>query len=527
MHIFTAPTIITKAREDWKSFLSTLEPGQIIVNNSPNRFGKTYSTLDYTSRVPGRWLYLSDRHAQIGELEHIEKVVHWKGFKKSCERKDDPFIAALISNGIGARVICKSFCSRKSCKYRKQFKIPDDVIVIAPKEYLATSYVDGHWDMIIWDENLERARKVQLVYPTIPDDAFIDHAISSRFYKAVGRVRDGHSEYDIKDLEIWANTALSKFSGLISEIKEGSTFSPTAEENNLISFINNIPMTLEWIQCAQEYGLMDHYYKPYLHNAFDLQRKHQSPLVILNTSYNSWIYDQIANNYYDSLPKPILKGIMLNNPDSYLLHYYNLKRSCSRNAILNSERSKFGGSYGDEIYEMVKRTINFANKRELKVGVITFQSLIDEIEKLFGDKVDVTGHYGGHQGSKTFDDVDVLINIGTYHLNPLALYNKHYIINKEYLAHSPAKWGGENTKIINGMLVTLTDNEKLNRIKLYKLNEEHGQAIFRSGAHVSPRKLVVNFGYVPEGLEKTLTYKRFHNKNSLIAILNRIKSKIG
>ena len=77
------------------------------------------------------------------------------------------------------------------------------------------------------------------------------------------------------------------------------------------------------------------------------------------------------------------------------------------------------------------------------------------------------------------------------------------------------------------MHIQLTDNMDFNRIKLYKLNEEHQQAIFRSGAHVHSRKLVVSFGYVPEGVENILTYHTFSNRNQLIARLNSIKDKIG
>ena len=67
--------------------------------------------------------------------------------------------------------------------------------------------------------------------------------------------------------------------------------------------------------------------------------------------------------------------------------------------------------------------------------------------------------------------------------------------------------GGKNNQTINGMQINLSDNEKLNYVKSYKLNEEHQQAIFRSGAHIKPGKIVVSFGHVPEGVEEILTTK--------------------
>lgn len=530
MSSITSHGSIVSLREEWKELLSKLEPGQIVVNNSPNRFGKTYNTLDYISGVTGRYLYLSDRHDQIDEIV-LDKAKHWEGFSRLCERKDEPFISALISEGLGASTICRSFCDKKTCSYKAQFQIPKDVVVVAPKEYLVTSYADEHWDMVILDENIEKARKIELTYPELSREILDQYFISMEVYKAIGKIKDGYTGYTSKELlqySIWAKSDSNCLEMVISDIKKrDKRFKPSPEERSLISYLNNLSMTMEWADYAQKFGLMDHYYKPYLHHAFDIRENYQFPLVILNTSFDPQIYNQITSKYPEPIPEPEVHGFKLYNMDSYLLHYNFLGRSCSKWKITQDSGKKFGGDYGKEIYEMVKRTISFSNRKGLKIGIITYKSLVEEVKLLFGDKVHVISHYGGHQGSNKFDDVDVLINIGTYHLMPKGLYQKHYIINNEYLEDDKATWGGKNNKTINGMQINLTDNENLNKVKLYKLNEEHEQAIFRSGAHIHPGKLVVNFGYVPMGVEEKLNYKKFSHDNVLIALLSRIKDKIG
>jgi hypothetical protein len=514
-------------RKKWESILSKLEPNQTIINNAPNRFGKTVTTLKYYSKLPGKFLYLSDRHAQIEELK-IAKSLHWQGHKIKCERKDDPFINSLMLQGLGANIICRNFCDKSSCGYKTQFTIPQDVIVVAPKEYLQTTYTqENPWDSIILDENLEKAKKITYHYPTISKDIFKTNLVDDTFYEIIGKILKG-STYKKSDLEYIEQKALLAYNKLpnVIEMSIGPGYSPlTSEEENLIAYLNNIPNTFEWISYTMKYGIMDHYYKPYLHFAHELQSKNKSTLIILNTSFDRVIYDQLLERYPKPLFEPLTYNVPLINKESYLLHYNHHNKSLSKNTITDSTGKKFGGHYGKEIYEMVKNTVSFAKKRKLKTGIITFKSLTDEIKELFDDDVHVTSYFGGHQGSNKFDDVDILIIIGTFHLNQLGLYQKHYIINNEFLKDDHAIWGGENNQIINGMQINLSNNDKLNNVKIYKLNEEHQQAIFRSGAHIQPGKIVVSFGFVPEGIEKILTYKKFISKHQLLGLLSKIKTK--
>lgn len=513
-------------RDKYVKTLSELQNNSILINIVPNRSGKTFTTLDFFSKQPGKHLYLSDRHEQISELVPGETFRHWYGLNRVCERRNEPFIAGLIAQGLHANVICKYFCKKSSCNYKNQFNIPNNVVVMAPKEFLPTKYIqDTGWDTVILDENIEKAQKIGYTYPYLPSSIFKRFIVDSDYYKTIGNIIQGKEEPKINEL-IYGMMKAGDLPHIIKMIKcdNGGNFSPTNDQRNLINYLNNLNNTVEWIKYCQKYGQKEHYYKPYLHDAFNLLEEYSPKLIILNTSLDNWVYKQLSGGYKGKIPEPQYIDLDLINKDSILLHYNYYNRSCSKEKITINGK-KLDGPYGAEIHDMVKRTINFAHKRELKVGVITIKSLTGIMKENFGSKLDVVGYFKGHQGSNKFDDVDVLIIIGTFNIRATGLYHIHYIITNEFLKDNPAKWNEQHT--INGMHIQLTDNMDFNRIKLYKLNEEHQQAIFRSGAHVHSRKLVVSFGYVPEGVENILTYHTFSNRNQLIARLNSIKDKIG
>ena len=73
------------------------------------------------------------------------------------------------------------------------------------------------------------------------------------------------------------------------------------------------------------------------------------------------------------------------------------------------------------------------------------------------------------------------------------------------------------------MRITFSENEQLNKIKTYKLNEEHEQGIYRNGAHVHDDKIIISFGFVPQGVENTLRYSSFKTLRGLkIAITKHL-----
>ncbi|MGB9936313.1 MAG: hypothetical protein ACPK7O_01195 [Methanobacterium sp.] len=514
-------------RDEYSSILSKLNYGDILVVNLPNRFGKTVTTLKYFNQRKCKILYLSDRHDQISEIENGKKIRHWYGLSKICEKREDPFIKSLINRGLMANIICKFCnCDKSSCIYKEQFELPNDVIVVAPKQFIPTNYVmDKYWDAIIIDENIENSHKIEYTYPLISKGIFNQYSVNYELYKEIGSVISSPQSANIVQLKEKASNSIEELSRLIRKLKKKSNIlKATSEESNLIQYLNNINNSIEWVSYARKYGPKEHFYKPYLHYAFDLRKEDNSKIIILNTSVNEWIYNKLAEQYEHQLPQSKFYSKELENKNSLLLKYTYQKRSCSKSKITAEEGTLFGGNYGDEILDMLIKAVSFANNKKLKLGIITFKSLKYEIDRVFGDKIHILSHFGGHQGSNKFDDVDMLIVIGTYHINPKALYLKYYQITGEHLKDNPAKWN--NSKIINGTLISLTDNEELNKLKLYKLNEEQGQAIFRSGAHVKKGKIVIIFGHVPKGIEKSLQYRNFKSKNQLLGFLSKYQSII-
>lgn len=129
----------------------------IVLNNAPNRIGKTITTLELLSnRIeqekeycedPLRAVYLADRHIQISEVENTlhqlgyDSFRHIWGIQSLCTRTFDPYYRFLIDHHFPTEIICRGCSSKKSCEYWLQFNFEDGEIVGAPKEFLSTKYL--------------------------------------------------------------------------------------------------------------------------------------------------------------------------------------------------------------------------------------------------------------------------------------------------------------------------------------------------------------------------------------------------
>jgi len=60
--------------------------------------------------------------------------------------------------------------------------------VIAPKEFLQTKRVDETWDAIIFDENIEKGKKIEITYPSIPEEIFIKYHVNYKFYQEIKNI---------------------------------------------------------------------------------------------------------------------------------------------------------------------------------------------------------------------------------------------------------------------------------------------------------------------------------------------------
>jgi hypothetical protein len=129
-------------KAEWLNFLE--EKGicgwsnNIVLNNAPNRIGKTITTLELLSKRieqekeycedPLRAVYLADRHIQISEVENklhqlgYESFRHIWGIQRLCTRTFDPYYKFLIDHHFHTGIICKGCSSKKSCEYWLQLE---------------------------------------------------------------------------------------------------------------------------------------------------------------------------------------------------------------------------------------------------------------------------------------------------------------------------------------------------------------------------------------------------------------------
>ena len=518
---FNLNKIQKQFKKDWENSLneniSFDGSGKIILNNAPNRIGKTTTTLKWLDKRGAKVLYLADRHNHIEEVENFigkGKFVHWWGLEQLCPSYTNPDIKFLIESGVPPRIVCRNCSNRKTCRYWKQWKIKDNSIVGAPKELIPTKHVqNGNWDVVVFDELVDKPKKIEGYIPKLEKDVFEKFGIQDLYYdvylsmKLIKETKD-FSKDNITLLKDGVSKIGRSLQKVVTQIKDNPKLTKYKDAFKLIKCLSKYSETINWAVHCSKFGYKPFYYRPFLYYVLDLVDSCGSDVVILNTSLQKRFYNLMVENYDEDLPELKEFKFTVHNKDNVLLHYNQRNRSFSKSVLFEEDENgdihinKEG--YGVEVYGMAKQIIGFCKKRNLKVGVITYMSA----ESLFDHIADSVGHFGGHQGSNQLDDVDVLLIYGTFNINPKGLYKKYYMIKNEFLGDKPAKWN--KSRYINGCRLLFSDNEPLNEIKLYKLNEEHGQAIFRSSAHIQENKIVVVFGFVPFGVENILDYRTFH-----------------
>lgn len=440
-------------KEEW---INTIKPflnlkKSILVNNAPNRIGKTITTLKTLLKTNKNVLYVSDRHKQIKEVDEIlqnEKFRHWWGLKHLCSQKNNCNRGFLIENDTPAKYVCNDCMVKKSCGYINQFDMEGISMVGAPKEYLMFSHIDKlEPEAIIFDENIEKGRKIEPTLPDLDESIFVEfdvEYIHLDYLVIKDILEDPNYELEediLEQLKEDANFILSKkLAIIINKIKNIYIKSDSEKISDLLKFLFKLQTTIEFLEYCSKTGYNDSFQIPYIYDAFDLMEEYDCNLIILNTSLDLEILEMIMNGHDKILPEPILFEYPVINSKSYLLHYNYHNRSLSKSklfktdengkiclddnqkAIINPE------TYAKEIFDMVFSILEHSKKLGLKTGLITFK----KAESLFHGKADVISHFRGHQGSNEFDDVDLLIILGTFHINPGGLYKIFQSITQIY-----------------------------------------------------------------------------------------------
>lgn len=503
---------------------------QIIVNKSPNRLGKTISTIEILYQMGYKVFFATDRHNQIREIKNTFKekgieITQWRGFEKSCTKSGE--MKFLYDNQVPIKKICNGceYQEDEDCLYLNQFQTKNK-IVAGPKQFLKSKKLDDFEpDIIVWDEVLDSKDKIKPFIPeNLTEEDFNEFNVNFFYlvYEFALECQKSRKVENIEDLDLNREPIESQFfiDMLVKKIRENPQLKYDAKFMDIFQFITKLGNTINWLYRCSWYGYREIFYEPYLINALKLD----AHLIILNTSFDEDMYNSIVQSR--SLEVHELKIFdfeIPKNSDSYFLFYKVNRRSCSKGALFETDKNgkileddsgmpiiKY--KYGKDVFKLIFWAIDYCLNKGLKVGVITYSKAKKIFTNIVGEER--VGHFGGQQGSNKFDDVDVLFIVGTYIIHGTGLSEKYQLVYNELV--------GENNwkpTTINGTQLSLCDNEKLNRIKLSGLNEEHSQAIFRSGAHLFPGKIVICFGYEPEGIGDKINRKTFGANTRLKLLL--------
>ncbi len=516
------------ASNDIKSVIKDIEGlnSQIVVLKHLPRSGKTYTLLEYLNNSNSFSLYVSDVHEQMEQLTtNFDKMWVIKGASKMCPLlKEDhaPFWVKKYfghgNNGKLKRNIPCILCDQKDCEYNKQFDFPEaNATVTIAKESLVNPRIVSAYDHIIIDEKMDKANLIQPYCPTFKEDALLSFDYALEIYEVYEEIKNLIDNKSIIEEREYLEKLKTDAKFISSKKVLGKTIYEIRDLDNnelvkdVVPFLANLGSTINWMEkCYDINEYRDRFHVPYIHYAFDMLREYGSNLIFANATFDEGIYNLLKNQYKYDLPE--IRTIMdkpIENKNSYLLHYNNLGRSCSRSGLKGSAEGSIG--YFPQIFKMIESIHRFCQKRGLRSGIITFS----EYEDCFSD-FNVVDHFVAHRGKNDFDEVDVLVILGTFNIPRLALLDKHYAISGEYLDKKYLENDYWKTKDINGCKIAISKHKGLMNTKLFLLYDEHLQAILRSGAHINDKKVVIVFGYVPDGTEKMFSYKKFDSTKQLI-----------
>lgn len=490
--------------------------GEIVILKHLPRLGKTYNLLKYLNNSENTLsLYVSDIHKQMEQIAtNFNKMRIIKGAASICPLLKNPetsenqmkYLNFLFSHKFKRNIACKQCNLYNNCIYNEQFDFPENnAIITIAKESLANKRVHSAFDFIIFDENMHKAKELEPTCPPLKTTTLENLTYGEQIkdtYQDIKYITE--SDTIIQDEEILKGLYEdAELFGSDKVLKTTITETRTLKDGqDILSFIVNLYETVEWAEKSYKIGKQQRtHYKPYLHYAFDILREYGSNLIIANATFEENIYNQIKKQYNYQLPSiKEISEIPLENKNSHLLNYNFLGRNCSKTGL---------EEYGSEIFPMIHGIHRFCSKKGLKSGLITFNEYEEEFQEF-----DVIDHFVAHRGKNDFDNVDVLVILGTFNIPRLGILEKNYAITGEYLQEKDLReW---KTKNINGCKITLPQNEQYQKTRLYLLYDEHLQAILRSGAHIDNKKTIITFGYVPPRVEEIFNYKTFNSNKQLI-----------
>jgi len=496
--------------------LATIDPhdAQITVLALQPGIGKSTWAINYCKDHPEieNIGIATKRHNFLRELEaKIPDFNHWHGLKRICPRKDEKWFKKLYDDfGLQANVIC-SVCGRKAkCPYHQQFK--DHRRCGFPTEYLRTKYVN-EFDMLFVEESiyeteeycldLEKTLDVMQTYD-LPKDL-------------IWRVQ--YFEYDQDDL----NYLRRERDRLLRVAVQNEDFKVIPE----IQRIN--------VDALEHCRYKNPYYLPRLFKVFEIAQ--EKPVVLLHAGFVPPVFKRVLARYYqetlqvgseaaETLRVKIYEST-LQNKDTKIYRITN--SDYSKNTVNNYKKS--------EIDTILRRIVDIYGKD--RVGVLTYMQNVQKDAEtgtyIFnGVKA---GWFGNVSGLNEFEDVPVLVIVGSKRMSVDQVFEKYEQLFGEEVSEEDREWykgqikqrTGKGIKHRYEPLDELGQALKKSRAKLKPIDSidamEHYDAIHRSRGLLHDRTVFL-LGALPEKCKNEFSIEEIR-QTDIEKFFERLKDKEG
>lgn len=523
--------------------------GRELLVNAGVQVGKTYTSLVIPAKMGYNGLYYSDRHEQMkqkeGELKNLGfKVMRVQGRRLTCECKDDPIVSKIIKFQGNACLVCPKYQTKeeqKTCAYHKQFKYDDYQVFMAPKEYSNHPFFQKNsWKFVVWDEEIEVGRKIEAYInakPSVIKKHLGPNSVDD--FKFVRKLVEEEEDLDVRTLE--GMDKLIELDGIVEKIKSwGSALEITRDNLNddimdLLKFITNIQTTHEWIETKYVWGEKRVYFKQRFNDLYNdewVLKENFENLILLNASLKEEYLQIFGLNNFRIVSYPQIQE------ESTLIVYWDKRgRSFNKLNIFDvKDRKLVFKNYGKEEFENIQALALALQKRDYKVGLISFKQFIEDSEEDF-IMFDKIGYFRGTTGMANWNDIDVLFVFGTFTRGD---YNEPYeTLFHDHEDHEDQEKKGKGVikRVHNSKLWFPSQHEQYITTQ-YCRDQDMEQVICRSGLFNTKGKVVIVLGYCPFDLTENcnvryigggkvdgLKTKTSDTKNMLRLLLNTLKHK--
>jgi len=415
--------------------------------------GKTEAFIKYCEANQNQNIaYFAPYHSLLNEveqrLEGASNVIHWYGKKNICQlyKDKDPFLIALIENGLTTRFYCESCKLSDECGYKShinQFDFSRPSIILAPLEYIK-KHADK-FDAIFVDEFVIKSYAYSL-----PEKKDIREAIRIlRNFEKLPIFDDLCNELKIieypnglTDIGPISRMELAEKLNEMNLTNLRDIFQRGMSKSNIDDFellakvlkdINNLADFLKWKQIYRDsegYEKdLNTYYDPYIYKLFELAES--KPIIIMDATFNEELFEDLLRGYdgefgINNFDINVYKT-SIQNKDS-VIYRVNPTAWYPKSSIIYHEQINI------DLINSVKKLYKFYTKIGKKVGIITIKDIKEQIFNGFE-----TLHYRNLRGKNEFENFDVLILLGTPQPNltgVMDIHNELYLTNlKKYRSY--------------------------------------------------------------------------------------------